>query len=156
MPKGGARARSGPAPDPLSLRQGKAGDDWTKLPAAGREGPSPEWPLTQQTVRESQLWEREWRRPQAVMWELGGQELEVALYVRRVAEAEALDASVAVGTLVRQMQEALGLSVPGMHRNRWLIVGGEPAKRTAAKAAPRRVSARDRLKVVPDADADGA
>jgi hypothetical protein len=151
MPKGGARARSGPAPDPMSLRQGRAGDDWTKLPAEGRNGPAPEWPLSGQSIREVELWEREWRRPQALMWETGGQELEVALYVRRVAEAETADASVAVGTLVRQMQEALGISVPGLLRNKWAIVGAQERKPAAKTAPVRRASARDRLKVVPDA-----
>lgn len=151
MPSGGARARSGPPPDPMSIRPNKETADWTKLPAEGRTGPAPTWPLLGQSDREATLWEREWRRPQALMWEMAGQELEVALYVRRVAEAELPDAPVALGTLVRQMQEALGISVPGMHRNRWLIVGEQARRAPAKKAAPRRASARDRLKVVQDA-----
>jgi hypothetical protein len=34
------------------------------------------------------VWAGEWRRPQAVMWERFGQELEVALYVRCLVRAE--------------------------------------------------------------------
>src|SRR4051794_27783932 len=97
------------------------------LPAAGREGAMPKWPLSKATAREVTLWKREWRRPQAVMWERNGQELEVALYVRSLAAAEKLDASVAARTLVRQQQESLGLSLPGLARNRWRIEHVEPA-----------------------------
>lgn len=107
------------------------------------------WPLQGSSRRELELWAREWRRPQALMWERNGQELEVALYVRSVAKAEMLDASVALGTLVRQMQEALGVSVPGMHRNRWLIVADEVTPRREQPAGQaRQPSARDRLKAV--------
>jgi hypothetical protein len=67
------------------------------------------------------LWAARVARPQAVMWERNGQELEVALYVRSLADAEQMDASVAARTLVRQQQEALGLSLPGLARNRWRI-----------------------------------
>jgi hypothetical protein len=55
------------------------------------------------------------------MWEQAGQHAEVALFVRTLVAAEARDAPVAVRTLVRQQMEALGISVPGMLRNRWRI-----------------------------------
>lgn len=120
MAKGGARARSGPAPDPDSLTQSDG--EWTLLPAAGRPGDPPVWPLPSLSEREQTLWERFWSSPQAVMWERQGQELEVALFVRTFGRAEERDATAALVTLVRQGQEALGLSVPGMLRNRWRIV----------------------------------
>ena len=119
MAKGGARARSGPPPDPESLTQ--TDGEWTMLPATGRAGRAPKWPLSKQTARERSLWAVEWRRPQAVMWERQGQEAEVALYVRSLVAAEQVDASVAVRTLVRQQMEALGISMQGMLRNRWRI-----------------------------------
>lgn len=119
MPKGGARARSGPPPDPESLTQ--ADGEWTILPAAGREGDAPGWPLAQAIERELDLWADEWTRPQAIMWERQGQELEVALYVRSLVTAEAHNAPTNTRTLVRQQMEALGISVPGMLRNRWRI-----------------------------------
>ena len=55
------------------------------------------------------------------MWERQGQELEVALYVRSLVTAEAHNAPTNTRTLVRQQMEALGISVPGMLRNRWRI-----------------------------------
>ena len=122
MAKGGARARSGPAPDPNALRRDrdKAGD-WLSLPEAGRPGPPPQWPLIEATERESILWERLWSLPQAVEWERQHLELEVAMHVRTLAEAEQPGSIAALRTLVRQQSEALGLSVPGMLRNRWRI-----------------------------------
>jgi hypothetical protein len=123
MSSGGSRARSGPAPDPNALRRERDASDWIHLPATGRQGPTPAWPLSRATSRERQLWEAEWQRPQAVMWEANGQFVEVALYVRSLKEAERPKASVALRTLVKQQQEALGLSLPGLARNRWIIAG---------------------------------
>jgi hypothetical protein len=145
MAKGGARAHSGPAPDPNALRRDRDAGDWTTLPASGREGPLPEWPLTKATQREIALWAREWKRPQAVMWERNGQEVEVALYVRSLRMAEMPKAPTNARTLVKQQQEALGLSLPGLARNRWRIEDVSSVK--PAPAAVGR-SARDRFRVV--------
>jgi hypothetical protein len=93
MASGGARSRSGPAPDPNALRRERDAGEWSILPAEGRQGATPEWPMEEQTIRESVLWEKLWRKPQALMWERYGQEYEVALYVRRACEAEQIDAA---------------------------------------------------------------
>lgn len=47
MPRGGARANSGPPPDPNALRRDRKEDKagWTILPAEGRTGELPDWPL---------------------------------------------------------------------------------------------------------------
>lgn len=155
MGRGGARARSGPAPDPNALRRDRKEDQagWVTLPAEGREGPAPEWPLTRAVKREAVLWEREWARPQAVMWERLGLEVEVALYVRSLAAAEKASAPVNARTLVRQQQEALGLSIPGLARNRWRIEDAEksPASSAATSGRPRataRKPARERFTVL--------
>ena len=121
MARGGARTRSGPAPDPDALRRERDAGEWTILPAEGRQGATPDWPLTEQNDREAELWERLWEKPQALMWERYGQDLEVALYVRRMCEAEKPDAFVGLSTLVRQMSDSLGLTTPGMRANRWRI-----------------------------------
>lgn len=148
MAKGGSRIRSGPTPDPEALRRDRdkpAQDGWIDLPAAGRDGPTPEWPLARPTKRELELWEAEWKRPQAIIWERNGQELEVALFVRAVRKAEMATAPVAAGNLVRQMMDNLGVSAPGMLRLRWRIVDEVAAGRVRR---PRTASARDRLQVV--------
>lgn len=149
MPKGGARTRSGPAPDPEALRRERDAGDWTILPAEGRQGATPAWPLVEQDARESVLWQRLWLMPQALMWERYSQELEVALYVRRLVSAEQPDASVGLGTLVRQMADSLGLTTPGMRGNRWRIERTEEAPASHAGTAPAASSARARLRAVP-------
>lgn len=151
MVSGGARARSGPAPDPNALRRERDAGEWTELPAEGRLTDPPEWPLSGQSLRERELWNRLWRMPQALMWERYGQEIEVALYVRQVERFELPKSSVILGTLVRQMADSLGLTTPGIRANRWKIMRDDAAPRTAPVAAPRS-SSRGRLKVVPSGD----
>ena len=148
MARGGARARSGPPPDPEALRRDRPEDQagWTLLPAVGRQGDVPEWPLSDELEREAVIWGREWRRPQAVMWERNGQELEVALYVRTLVEAESSEATAAIRALVVRQQEYLGLSLPGLLRNRWKIaevassgsgaIGGSGPARASLKVVP--------------------
>lgn len=153
MPRGG-HAASGPAPDPNALRRNRKSDasGWRTLPNEGRSGPVPDWPLTEPTDREQDLWEDLWAKPQAVAWEDLGQALEVALFVRTLAEAEQPDARVDVKKMVRSYLDSLGLSVAGMLRNRWRVAPGEATDETPAAPsapAPRRRTARDRLKVVP-------
>jgi hypothetical protein len=156
MPKGGARTRSGPAPDPTALNRDRDSGEWTVLPAEGRRGTPPRWPLTKQSPREKSLWLKLWAKPQAIMWERLGQELEVALYVRRFTEAELMDSTVSLSTLVRQMGDSLGLTTPGLRANRWRIDRGEEAARPAGTRRPAvaRTSARSRLKVVSGGDGD--
>ena len=146
---------SGPPPDPNALRRDRPSDaaGWTTLPADGRQGPPPEWPLLGQTYREETLWTREWERPQAVLWESFGQQVEVAMYVRLMAIVE--DPGNKANTserqkLFRQYLDSLGLSVQGMLRNRWKIEAStQDTENTAGTSGTRRKSARDRLKVVP-------
>jgi hypothetical protein len=146
MPKGGARTRSGPPPDPNALARERDAGEWTILPASGRAGDPPEWPLMLPVDRELELWARLWGKPQALMWERLGLEFEVAMYVRRLAEAEAAESSVSLSTLVRQMSDSLGLTTPGMRANRWKIE--QVADVAPATDRPTRESARDRLRVV--------
>lgn len=186
MASGGARARSGPPKDPEALRRDRKSDaKWTILPAEGRNGPTPEWPLSGRVAhilpltpswiqqvededekqrlldqieseasarfsRELEIWASEWQRPQAVEWERNGQELEVALYVRALVTAEAPDAKVTLRTLVKQHQEALGLSLPGLARNHWKI---QEAEADVDRAEPKAMAARSRFKVI-DGDGD--
>lgn len=156
MTSGGARARSGPAPDRNAIRNGRAGADWIRLPASGRKGEPPAFPLPRSTKRERAIWADEWTRPQAIMWEASGQELEVAMYVRTLREAEQPKAAASLRTLLVRMQEHLGLSQPGLARNRWVIVDDSAMAEAAAAgdsgAGPIAISdARDRLQRMRDA-----
>ena len=153
MPSGG-HAASGPPPDPMALRREKDAHLWTTLPAEGRQGEPPDWPLTEVQPREWDLWRAMWVKPQAVMWERLGQQIEVAMFCRKLSEAELPKASVELQKVIRQYLDSLGLSVQGMLRNRWRIAPAAPAGSAEgrAKTTPRRSSSRSRLTVI---DGDG-
>lgn len=155
MPSGGTRSRSGPAKDPDALRRDRPSDKagWITLPA-GRTDPAPDWPLpTPATDEEQQVWEHEWTRPQATRWEALNLEVNVAIYVRRLVEVQQPGATAGLGTLVRQLQDDLGLSITGLRVNGWTISNSDPAPEPtvptprAGKASTG--SARDRFKIVP-------
>jgi hypothetical protein len=154
MPSGGARTRSGPAPDPNALRRDRDAGEWVTLPAEGRTTDPPMWPLVNPSGRELALWRLLWEKPQAVQWERNGQELEVALYVRNLTVVEQPGSPVNAGTLLRQQSESLGLTTLGLRANRWRIGGTSAAAPAGSKdaAAPKRSSARSRLTVVPHGD----
>jgi len=101
-------------------------------------------------AREVELWQRLWATPQAVQWEALGQDLEVALYVRRLVEVEQPGARANLATLVRQMADALGLTIPGLKTNRWKIAADQVASKREQKrdAPPARRGARDRFQVI--------
>lgn len=145
MTSGGARPRSGPAPDPNSARSEAAG--WTFIPLAGRGAPAPDWPLTEPTPRERVMWERFWGKPQAVIWERDGQLEYVAIFVRQLIEAEAEKASAENRKTVRMMFADLYLTSDAMARARIRIVSEVDQPRRAS-SAPKRER---RLRSVPDA-----
>lgn len=147
MAKGG-HARSGPPPDPNALRRDRDQGEWTKLPSAGRDGDVPPWPLPETLAGELDLWAAQWKRPQAVMWERNGQQLEVALFVRSIVVSEGAKATAADRNVVQRKMNDLGLTVPGLRANRWLIVDDIDATQTAPRSSGRRPSTRDRLKLV--------
>jgi hypothetical protein len=161
MPRGGARVNSGPPPDPLALRRDRKDDrdGWTVLPAEGRQGGAPVWPLSGRVrsddvvmvesvaVQEAAHWAAVWSTPQAVAWDRLGWTHEVALYCRHLAMAELGDMKAA--SEARQWSDRLGLNPGAMLRNRWRVAPDEVrAKREqVAEVSPRR-SARDRLKAL--------
>ena len=161
MPSGGARLRSGPAPDPNALRRDRDGKDWIKLPAEGRKGDTPAWPeeIPDPSVRELAHWTRLWKMPQALIWEADRVHDNVALYVRTFAECAETDGSVGRRTLLRQMGDALLLSIPALHAARYTIdqntksVDPAEAKSRANHPAGKARGARALLAVVNDDDA---
>ena len=148
MPSGGARARSGPAPDPNALRRARKDDaGWTTLPAGGFTGEVPVYPLIDESGAELTYWAELWRKPQAVMWARLGMERQVAAYVRAYCESTLPEASAGLKTAVLRMEGELGISLPGIHSLRWKFADDELAARREEVSAP-RVSARDRLKAL--------
>lgn len=158
MASGGARVNSGPPPDPNALvRDRKADKDgWTTLPAGGRKGRTPPWPLAKlgqpgvgASPREATIWTAIWRTPQAVAWERLGLHHDAAIYVRLLVAGER--GNVSAITEMRQWSDRLGLNPAAMLRNRWRVAADEvAAKRSERPAAPTAAptSARERLKAI--------
>jgi hypothetical protein len=147
MPSGGARARSGPPPDPNALRRDRDKAEWTHLPAAGRTGDPPAWPLDRIRARERVLWASEWQRPQAVIWEARGQALEVALYVRAVVVSEGPKASAPDRNVVLRHMDDLGISSGGLAKNRW-IIDGEAQQQVTRTDDPDHASTKARFRSI--------
>lgn len=117
------------------------------LPAEGRTGDIPMWPLTMATSAEMELWHQLWRTPQAVMWERFGWTRVVARYARYVIAAEALNKD-AMGE-ARQLEDRLGLSPKAMRLLLWTVAADEVAEKRAETAgADPSSTARGRIKAV--------
>lgn len=136
MPSGGRRARSGPAPDPLSRTSLVNGREFTVLPRT-HSVVVPEFPFPDATGFELRLWVEVWGKPQAVMWERLGLVSQVAAYVRSFAESVEPGASAGLKTAVLRMEAELGVSTSGMLQNGWVIEDAgavvEPARRGGEK-----------------------
>lgn len=119
-----------PGPPPKrNARRRNARPAWVTLPADGRKGRAPRWPLPGRVQRG---WAELWRRPQAVMWERNHDEFLVARYlILRNTIQDELDHSVVNATAMaelRQIEDRLGLSPMAMKRLQWEIGDAEQTK----------------------------
>lgn len=112
----------GPAPSPHALRR-NARPDWRKLPASGRVGMTPAWPMDDD-LEPPVIWSELWHTPQAVAWDELGWTRVVARYACLLGTVEhPADGKVNAALLaeVRQMEDRLGLSPMAMRRLQWEI-----------------------------------
>lgn len=169
MTSGGARSRSGPAPDPNALRRDRADDaGWTVLPVEGFAGEVPKFPLSRISVYyteyennkpkrvfdeegtlqrredELELWATLWAKQQAFMWAKLHLEYEVAAYVRAYIESTGADSNSGLKTAALRMAAEIGLSLPGMHSLRWKFAEDELAEKRDEVIENAGPSARDR------------
>lgn len=118
-------AGMGPAPKAESAQRrkgrGLGSGGQVRLPAAGRAGDPPSWPLTRQSKREKALWLELWSKPQAVIWERLSWTHEVAMYVRLLVICERPKAPGIALIERRQQADRLGLTPMSMLRLRWEI-----------------------------------
>lgn len=138
----------GPPPKPDAQRRRRnATPASSRLPAEGRKGLSPDWPLRILPDEAAEIWDELWATPQAAAWERMGTGTVriVARYVLLLCTAEM--GIVTAAPEVRQLEDRLGLTPVSMLRLRWEIAPDELAEARAAKAAPTRA----RLRVVDDA-----
>lgn len=130
----------GPAPkvDPVR-RNARTGP--LKLPAEGRKGVPPKWPLPgKPAAAEKQVWAELWATPQAVAWERLGWTRTIARYARLLLAAEDLDKDALAEA--RQLEDRLGLTPKAMRMLLWEIVSDEISeKRQESQGARGRIKA---------------
>lgn len=122
----------GPAPK-KNVRRRNARPDWVQLPAAGRKGRAPKWPLE---GRAPAGWADLWKLPQAVMWEKSNSAMQVANYLLiRMTAQKALFAgepNAALLAEMRQIEDRLGLSPMAMRRMQWEIAESDRSSGSAS------------------------
>lgn len=117
-----------PNPPKLNPQRGERGRGITNLPAEGRTGDPPNWPLPgSMTIDERVAWNQLWRTPQAVAWERLGWTRTVARYCRFMVEAEQPQATASLLAQVTAMEDRLGLTPKAMRLLLWQIVSDEVA-----------------------------
>lgn len=117
------------------------------LPASGRQGETPKWPLAgKPTPIEAQAWKQLWATPQAVVWESQDWFRTVARYCRTMIAAEQPGAPAGLLNAVLNLELHLGLTPKAMKLMLWQIGTGEPE--LEEEAAPGVLDIRERLKAV--------
>lgn len=136
----------GPAPkDPATRRRRNASVGKTVLPAGGRVGSVPSWPLA---VAEPAVWAELWSQPQAVFWERNMLARVVARYAMLLEASEVPDAKAALLGEVRQLEDRLGLNPKAMRSLLWEVSSDEVSERRDESAPSKASAARARLKIV--------
>jgi hypothetical protein len=134
----------GPAPKhPSERRRRNPVPTTVELPAEGRQGDPPAWPLSKPTKSELAVWGELWKTPQSVAWERLGWFRTIGRYARLVTKAEKPGASAFINSECRQMEDRIGLTPMSMLRLRWEIVRDEVSEQREVSSAPR-----ERLKAV--------
>lgn len=154
MPRGGARNRSGPQPDPTSGRSDRRGLKLTALPSEGYSGEVPEFPLSKVPVydvyyedkkrvrevdddataarweRELALWEWAWSTPQACAWAREPWRWHaVAMWVRTSSLCESAEATAADKNSLHRFADQVGLTPAGLRENGWSIAADKVAEK---------------------------
>jgi hypothetical protein len=130
---------------PSSNRRPRVGP--VLLPASGRSGPTPHWPLVGRIDPVVMIrWEQLWSTPQAVAWERMGTAtaLMVARYCLMVVAAESPDSTAALLAQVVALEDRLGLSPKAMRMLLWQIAPDEVAERRGGRSE----GVRERLRAV--------
>lgn len=125
MPRGGARPRSGPVPDPNALRRDRDKNEWTRLPKTGCPLDIPEWPteFDEPDMNELAMWQRLWRTPQAMVWHANGIVDMVVIYIRASLQAGKAHAGPGILASFRQYSDALLLTPAALAREGFYIEG---------------------------------
>lgn len=137
----------GPAPKPAPVRR-NARVGPLVLPAEGRKGDPPAWPLPgRQLKSEKELWVTLWATPQSCVWEKWGPGTirVVARYARYVIMGELGNDKAAAEA--RQLEDKLGLTPKSARALLWTIAEDEVAEKRDDKPAA-VADIRSRIKAV--------
>jgi hypothetical protein len=130
-----------PKPEP-ARRNARVGP--VMLPATGRKGAPPPWPLPGgMDGFEEPAWRELWATPQAVAWERFGWTRLVARYCRVMVAAEQRGAKSTTLGQATALEDRLGLSPKSMRLLLWQIAPDEVAERRQEST-----TARGRIKAV--------
>ena len=140
----------GPAPKPNAVNRNRPLANTVRLPAEGRVGEVPAWPLR---GVEPDVWASLWGMPQAVMWERMCSHRTVARYafLLSLVEDPARDVQASMLGEVRQLEQQLGVTPKAMRDLRWEIVADEVGERREERQVVAPSRPRRRLKLAPDA-----
>lgn len=133
---------TGPPPKhPDQRRRRNATVPMTQLPAAGRQGAPPVFPLPKVTderltALEAEIWAELWSTPQAVAWERLRWTRDVAQYARLKAAGE-LGSMKAVAES-RHLGDRLGLNPVAMLKLRWEVAPDELGEVRATRPAGKK------------------
>lgn len=134
-----------PNPPKMEPQRGSRGRGITNLPAEGRKGNPPVWPIPGiQSLDEQLLWEQLWASPQAAEWERMGIATcrEVARYCRLLIVAEGHGAKAADHAQATALADRLGLTPKAMRLLLWQVVPDEVGvKRQESQGARGRIKA---------------
>lgn len=126
-----------PPKHPSERRRRNATVPMTQLPAGGRKGPTPKWPLEVGSPRELHWWEEFWTTPQAAAWEKFNLYRTVARYCHVFALFEMGANQPHIWAECRQLEDRLGLNPLAMLRLRWEVsddaLGEKRSERTATR-----------------------
>lgn len=133
-----------PSPNPVR-RNARVGV--VTLPAEGRKGPTPAWPLPGgMDGFEEQVWRELWATPQAVAWERFGWTRVVARYCRVLVEAEQRSAKASSRNQASLLEDKLGMTPKAMRLLLWQIASDEVGEKREEQ--PPAESPRKRFKAV--------
>lgn len=111
-----------PQPPKFQPRRRNARNGPVQLPASGRQGDIPRWPLAVKATRdESDVWKLLWRTPQSDAWEDLGWDLTVARYCRVVVAASQPGAQPGILKAAGDLEDRLGLTPKAMRLLLWQI-----------------------------------
>ena len=131
-----------PTPPKANPQRGHRGRGPVQLPAEGRKGTPPDWPLAEAADGdEDQAWSDLWATPQAVAWERLGWTRTVARYCRMMVAGEARGASATMLAQISVLEDRLGLTPKAMRLLLWEVVSDEVAEQRQASNVRKRIKA---------------